>query len=108
MSDPVITDLAAYQAAQNTTELQQLAHEHELALQLADTMAIGTLLLERIGDRDTPESVRESLAGLLGSAVRAAHEGKPLAEVGRTHPVFCGWALAQVDQRVAGITKLAA
>ncbi len=108
MTDPVITDLAAYQAAQNRAELNQLAHEHALALQLADTVGIGTLLLERIGDRDTPESVRESLAGLLGSAVRAAHEGKPLAEVGRTHPVFCGWALAQVDQRVAGLLKEAA
>lgn len=108
MNDPVITDLAAYQAAQHQAELQQLAREHELDMQLADPVAIGTLLLERIGDHDTPESVRECLAKLLGSAVRAAHEGKPLAEVGRNHPVFCGWALAQVDQRVACITKLAA
>ena len=108
MNDPVITDLAAYQAAQHQAELQQLAQEHELDLQLADAVGIGTLLLERVGDRDTPESVRECLAKLLGSAVRAAHEGKPLAEVGRNNPVFCGWALAQVDQRVACITKLAA
>lgn len=108
MSDPVITDLTAHLAAQYVAELQQLAQEHELDLQLADPVAIGTLLLERIGDRDTPESVRECLAGLLGGAVRAAHEGKPLAEVGRNHPVFCGWALAQIDQRVACITKLAA
>lgn len=108
MSDPVITDLATYQAAQHVAELQQLAQEHELDMQLADPVAIGTLLLERIGDHDTPESVRECLAKLLGSAVRAAHEGKPLAEVGRNHPVFCGWALAQVDQRVAEFLKEAA
>ena len=108
MNDPVITDLAAYQTAQHIAELQQLAQEHELDMQLADAVGIGTLLLERIGDRDTPESVRECLAKLLGSAVRAAHEGKPLAEVGRKHPVFCGWALAQVDQHVAEFLKEAA
>lgn len=108
MNDPLITDLQQHLARQHQSELARLAHEHALSLQLADSVAIGTLLLERIGDHATPESVRESLAGLLGSAVCAAYDRRPLGEVGRIYPVFCGWALAQIDQRVADILKEAA
>lgn len=108
MNDPVFNDLLRHQLHQHDAELAQLAHEHALSLQLADSVAIGTLLLERIGDGGTPESVRENLAGLLGSAVRAAYDRRPLGEVGRTYPVFCGWALAQVDQCVADTLKEAA
>lgn len=105
---PVVTSIAGYVAEESRAELAQLAREFELDLLLADPQTIGTMLLERIGDLSTPESVRVCLAKLLGRAVQAAHDGKPLAEIDRNHPVFCGWALAQVDQCVAENLKEAA
>ena len=102
MSDPVITDLGRYLAAQDRDESLRLAIEHEADMLLATPdgrREVGRRLIEEL---DAP-GVYGELEQMLGDMITAAKDGREVGRIDQLYPRICGWALAQVEKHAEEI-----
>lgn len=102
MSDPVITDLGRYLAAQGRDESLRLAIENETDMLLATPEGrreVGRRLIE---DLDAP-GVYGELEQMLGDLIAAAKDGREVGRIDQLYPRVCGWALAQVEKHAEEI-----
>lgn len=102
MSDPVITDLGRYLAAQDRDESLRLAIEHEADMLLATPEGrreVGRRLIEEL---DAP-GVYGELEQMLGDLIAAAKDGREVGRIDQLYPCVSGWALAQVEKHAEEI-----